>query len=501
MKNKIQKIMVTAFAFSFLFCAGCAQGTDVEDANKQQTVTEAPEVTEAPADTAETPTEAPVATEAPTDTTEAPTEVPEVTESPADTTETPTEAPEITEAPAADTTETPTEAPEVTETPAETTETPTEVPEITEAPAETTETPAEAPEVTEAPVPTATPAPTEAPKATEAPTSFVKTEGKVDKALLVKVENVFAASVKEMKDAGLISKDEACITITGGDIYSRGHSLTKDGEGYILTVQSDYLWAEGMCPLINGVDPAPYNKKMLVAMLDVISDDATALFNRIDEDCFSANSLSGTEWETVGDCYIKGDAFTGDSISYNIVPKRNAKDVTKYEKQYNRDASYVLKGTRSDGSPIEVVIEYDSSLVGYELTENEDMGWIVNGRPLPTGTVTYMYALDEEKWGPYGYPEIRTGSVSCEAYQKDWLDSYIAKGALNPSIYDLENTTVNGYTYYYFEGMFMTETEIGDPDILYVQIGANEYIEFYDLMFEGTLEEFVSTCLYIKEVR
>lgn len=159
----------------------------------------------------------------------------------------------------------------------------------------------------------------------------------------------------------------------------------------------------------------------------------------------------------------------------------------------------MMTGTRSDGSSIEVVIEYDSSVVGYELTEGVG-GWIVNGRELPSGPVTYMYALDEEKWGPFGYPMIRTGSASCENYKKDFLEHWTDMGALNPSIYDLGEVTVNGYTYYYFEGMFMTETEIGDPDILYVQIGENEYIEFYNLMFEETLEEFVNTSFYIKEV-
>jgi len=139
---------------------------------------------------------------------------------------------------------------------------------------------------------------------------------------------------------------------------------------------------------------------------------------------------------------------------------------TEAPKQYNRDASYVMTGTRSDGSSIEVVIEYDSSVVGYELTEGVG-GWIVNGRELPSGPVTYMYALDEEKWGPFGYPMIRTGSASCENYKKDFLEHWTDMGALNPSIYDLEEVTVNGYTYYYFE---------------------------------ETLEEFVNTSFYIKEV-
>lgn len=64
----------------------------------------------------------------------------------------------------------------------------------------------------------------------------------------------------------------------------------------------------------------------------------------------------------------------------------------------------MIKGTRSDGTAIEVVVEYDSSIVSYETKYNENMGWIVNGRELPTGEVTYMCVLDETKWGPFGYP-------------------------------------------------------------------------------------------------
>ena len=59
----------------------------------------------------------------------------------------------------------------------------------------------------------------------------------------------------------------------------------------------------------------------------------------------------------------------------------------------------MIKGTRSDGTAIEVVVEYDSSIVSYETKYKENMGWIVNGRELPTGEVTYMGVLDETKWG------------------------------------------------------------------------------------------------------
>ena len=58
----------------------------------------------------------------------------------------------------------------------------------------------------------------------------------------------------------------------------------------------------------------------------------------------------------------------------------------------------------------------------------------------------------------------------------------------------------NGYTYYYFEGFFMTETDIGDSDIVYVQISDNAYIEVYNVMFEESLEDFVNGSFYIEEV-
>lgn len=174
---------------------------------------------------------------------------------------------------------------------------------------------------------------------------------------------------------------------------------------------------------------------------------------------------------------------------------------TPEPKQYNRDASHVIKGTRSDGTAIEVVIEYDSSIVSYETKYNENMGWIVNGRELPTGEVTYMCVLDDSKMGPFGYPMIQSGCTSYENYKKDFLKRWTDKGALNPDFLDYESVTVNGYTYYFGEGFFMTSENIGDPDILYVQVGENEYLEFYNLMFEESLEELVNTSLYIKEVR
>lgn len=147
-----------------------------------------------------------------------------------------------------------------------------------------------------------------------------------------------------------------------------------------------------------------------------------------------------------------------------------------------------MTGTTSSGATVECVIEYDSSLVSYELRDNSNMNWAINGYELPSGMVTYMSPVDETKWGPHCYPIIKTGCTSYENYKQNWLDKYIAKGDANASITEYNSHTVNGYTYYWFEGSYKTETEIGDPDIVYVQIGENEYIELYNVLFEESFE-------------
>ena len=219
-------------------------------------------------------------------------------------------------------------------------------------------------------------------------------------------------------------------------------------------------------------------------------------------DCFSETGISAEKWEEIGDCYVKGhDWIMGVSVSYKLVPVENATDENQYVSKYNRDSSYVLKGTRGDGSPIEVVIEYDSSLVSIEEQNNSgSAGWIVNGRELPSGLVTYLYVLDESKWGPYGYPEIRTGFASFEDYVTAFMEEWYAAGDEDPTVSVLGKYSVNGYTYHYGEGFFMTETMIGDPDLLYVQIGENEYIEIYNIEMGMDLEDFVESSFYIKEV-
>ncbi len=330
---------------------------------------------------------------------------------------------------------------------------------------------------------------------------FIKTVGDVDDATYNKAVKAFEGIVKKMYADGLVSQDAVCITLDNTKVEvditfdndDVDLKLSKDSSANIYTLAFDYnfTWLEGFGPMVNGKEPAPYNKELIIATLGMVSDEPQLLFDRIDLDCFSAASLSSEKWTEIGDCFIKsGEVVVDEYISYNIT--KEAMD--------SRDASCVLTGTTSSGATVECVIEYDSSLVAYELRDNGDMNWTVNGYELPSGIVTYMHAVDDTKIGPNGYPIIRTGCDSYETYKKNWIDKYIAAGDEDATIYEYSSHTVNGYTYYWFEGFFMTETDIGDPDIIYVQIGENEYIELYNVMFEERFEDFINSSFYIKEV-
>ena len=334
----------------------------------------------------------------------------------------------------------------------------------------------------------------------EAP--IVQAVGSVDNAEYEKAVKGFEGIVKKLRADGLVNSSDVCVAM---DETSIKVDITFDNSDVDLTLQKDtdtkeytltfdynFTWLEGFGPTVKDKDPALYNKELLLATLSMISSEPQVLFNRIDLDCFSAAGLSQTEWTEIGDCFIKsGEVVVDEYISYNI---------TKEEKD-NRDASYVLKGVTSGGATVECLIEYDSSLVSYELRDNGNLDWTINGNELPSGMVTYMSAVDETKWGPNCYPIIKTGCSSYENYKQNWLDKHIAKGDANASVTEYSSHTVNGYTYYWFEGSYMTETEIGDPDIVYVQIDENEYIELYNVLFEESFEVFVNSSFYIKEVK
>ena len=79
------------------------------------------------------------------------------------------------------------------------------------------------------------------------------------------------------------------------------------------------------------------------------------------------------------------------------------------------------------------------------------------------------------------------------------IEKFKSYGDSAPRISELSTDTVNGYTYHFLEGIYRGDT-IGDPDIVYVQIGDNEYIEMYSVQIVDYMEDFINTCFYIKEV-
>ena len=112
--------------------------------------------------------------------------------------------------------------------------------------------------------------------------------------------------------------------ITSFDI-TRGNNpkdlvLSVDSAGvYTLALDYDFWFLEGFGPLVNGIDPAPYNKEMLQNFLSLISDEPMTLFNTIDQVYFSSYGLSGTSYLAVGDCYMMdGLASVPNAWSFKI---------------------------------------------------------------------------------------------------------------------------------------------------------------------------------------
>ena len=66
------------------------------------------------------------------------------------------------------------------------------------------------------------------------------------------------------------------------------------------------------------------------------------------------------------------------------------------------------------------------------------------------------------------------------------------------TISGIEQYTANGFTYYFLEAFY---DGYQDPDIVYVQITDDVFIEMFNVWFTCTLEEFVNTAFYISEVK
>lgn len=474
MRKKTLMSMATVATLSLLLFAGCGE---VQQSDAVPTNTPVVTATDVPAPTAE-----PTATTVPTEMPVAePTVEPTATAVP---TETPVAEPTVITAP--------TEAPVV-----EPTATPTPEPTATPTP-EPTETPTPEPTATPMPEPTATPTPK--PTATPTPVPIVKVEGKVDKAEVNKVEDAFTSLVKKMRADGLVKVTDVCVTMDANSIKAdialnttdADVEIVKDDSGvYTLKLDFDFIWLEGLGATINGIDPANYNKELLLAMLSVISDNPQQIFDIIDQTYFSSYVLSDKEWIEAGGCYMMaGEDAWGDYFAYKLAKEKPAKE-------YSRDASFTLTGTKEDGSSIECVIEYDSSLVSYEPCVTDI--W-TEKYEFPNGKATLAMPKDEESMEGYGYSVIRTGISSFDEYQRILTERFLNQLGPGGSMTFMEYGTceINGYTYHILEVSYVSDTNIDYYDVVYVQISDTECIEICGVQFYVTLEEFVNTVFYVK---
>ena len=127
------------------------------------------------------------------------------------------------------------------------------------------------------------------------------------------VKAAVLATVEKLREDGLIAEDFVCLTmdkerlifdITPGNT-TNDMVLSVDADGvYTLAMDYDFWFMEGFGPLVNGIDPAPYNKEMLLNFLGLISEKPAELYNTIDMVYFSSYGLSGTGYLAVGDCYM-----------------------------------------------------------------------------------------------------------------------------------------------------------------------------------------------------
>lgn len=335
------------------------------------------------------------------------------------------------------------------------------------------------------------PAETTTQKATEKQTSkptvmeapIVTKIGNVDNATYNKAVSTFEGIVKKMRKDGVVKATDICIVMEGSTIkvdinYADKDTdliLTKGSNNiYTLTVDYEFCWLSGIATTINGKDSAPYNKELLKAVLGMVSDEVELLYNRIDMDCFSAMGLYSDKWTQIGDCSIKSGEIKVDKYFTYLITKEDVD---------SRDKTFTLVGKNSAGKTVECILEYDSSVVTYETTDNG------------------AYMEGNAANNIFGYPTIRTGSSTYENYKKTLVDSWKAKGDPNAFVTEISTHSVNGYTYYWFELFYETADAKGDPEVLYVQIGANEYLELYGFESWIRLEDFANDALYIKEIK
>ena len=384
----------------------------------------------------------------------------------------------------------------------------TDMPTETIAPAEPTTEPTVKPtieptakpiaEPTAEPTATPTPEPTATPTPTPTETPIVKVIGSVDTAAVQKVEKAFTSVVYNMRDTGIVQPTDVCVTMDAASIAvditfdSIGSDLVlrKDGStgGYILELDYDFVWLEGFCPAINGIDPYNANKELLLALLSVISGEPATLFDILDQTYFSCYTLGNKEWTAVGDCYMMdGESVLEDYFAYKIT-------TTMQKKEYSRDTSVTLTG--ENGSVVE--FEYDSAVAEFESCAS---GTRTTKYEFPEGKAVYMKPVDGTAEEPFGYIVVRSGIRSFEEY-KSYLFERVTRQSdaawVPSSILECATYEANGYTYHFAEVSYTYSEGPDYYNVVYVQISENECIEICGAWFYNTLEEFVNQTFYVK---
>ena len=333
---------------------------------------------------------------------------------------------------------------------------------------------------------------TKKPVETEAP--IVKKVGTVDETVYNKAVSAFTNIVKKMRTDGIVKKTDVCVTMEGKDIkvdinYKEPDVdliLRRDdvNKRYELILDYDFCWLEALYEDADGKKLAKYNEQLFKSMLSIVTDDVDVVFDRIDMDCFSAFSLPVDKWMEIGDCALMAGTFKLDEYFSYYISKEDVDE---------SDKTYTLTGTTADGKTVECVIEYDSSKVTYEQRQDYLTGEIED----------YMHHPTDGEEGPYGYLSIGSGCKSFEEYKQMMIRKNKDLGDANPHFDDTYLVThqVDGYTYYLTEFFYEYADAKGDPDVVYVQIGDNLYVEIFGFESHSTFENSVIDAFFIKEVR
>lgn len=209
---------------------------------------------------------------------------------------------------------------------------------------------------------------------------IVKKEGNVNEAAYKKAITVFEDVVNKLRTDGVVGANDICVImddtsikvdITFGD-SSTDIELRKNGDAYLLILDYDFTWLEGFGENINDIDPASYNKELLLATLKIISDEPQLIFDRIDMDYHSAAGLSDIEWTEVGDCLIISDDIKVDEyISYKIKQSNQSETIDGDSQENTTDEQ--LGQTTNDNTEKQTNSGYvaDTTVIDTDISQSE----------------------------------------------------------------------------------------------------------------------------------